>query len=95
MNKTAPAKGQLTISDVTYTLTRQSRTAYAEFMNPATKYEKVYFQVDVFGPEGKRINFGFVDDEADQSGIDRVLADVIEWYNTPSHVLESMHSRFD
>lgn len=94
MNKTTPAKGQLTISDVTYTLTRQSRTAYAEFMNPATKYEKVYFEVTVYA-DGKRLNFGFVDDENDQAGIDRVLADVVEWYNTPSEVLESMHSRFD
>lgn len=95
MNKTTPAKGQLTVSDVTYTLTRQSRTAYGEFMNPATKYEKVYFQVDVFGPEGKRINFGFVDDEGDQGAIERAVLDVIEWYNTPNEVLASMHSARD
>lgn len=79
---------------ISHTITRQTRTDYAEFMNPATRYERVYFQVDVY-VDGKRINFGFVDDENDQAGIDRVIREVMEWYNTPDSVLESMHSRFD
>lgn len=83
------------MSKTTYTLTRQTRTAYAEFMNPATRYEKVYFQVDVYDADGKRINFGFVDDDNDQEAIDRVVHDVLEWANTPDSVLGSMHSRFD
>ena len=83
------------MSKTTYTLTRQTRTAYAEFMNPATRYEKVYYQVDVYDADGKRINFGFVDDDNDQEAIDRVVHDVLEWANTPASVLESMHSRFD
>lgn len=82
-------------TQTTYTLTRQTRMAYAEFMNPATRYEKVYFQVDVYDADGKRINFGFVDDPTDQEAIDRVVRDVLEWANTPDSVLESMHSRFD
>lgn len=80
---------------VTYTLTRQTRTAYAKYMNPATKYERVYFQVDVLDENGKRINFGFVDDENDQEAINKVVADVLKWANTSDEVLESMHSRFD
>jgi hypothetical protein len=90
MNKTTS-----TFPGISYTLTRQTRTAYAEFMNPATRYEKVYFQVDVYDADGKRINFGFVDDDNDQEAIDRVVHDVLEWANTPVSVLESMHSRFD
>lgn len=80
---------------VTYTLTRQTRMSFREYMNPATKYERVYFQVDVLDANGKRINFGFVDDENDQEAIDKVVADALKWANTPDEVLESMHSRFD
>jgi hypothetical protein len=79
---------------ISHTLTRQTRTAYAEFMNPATRYEKVYFQVDVYA-DGKYLNFGFVDDENDTDGINRVIREVLDWANTPDSVLESMHSRFD
>jgi hypothetical protein len=80
---------------VTCTLTRETRTDYAEFMNPATRYERVYFRVDVFDADGKRINFGFVDNENDQAAIDKVVKDVLKWANTPNEVRESMHSRFD
>lgn len=90
MNKTT-SNAQGVIS---HTLTRRTRTDYAEFMNPASRYEKVYFQVDVYA-DGEYLNFGFVDDENDTDGIDRVIRNVLEWANTPAHVLESMHSRFD
>lgn len=78
----------------TYDLERQTRAAYAEFMNPASWYEKVYFQVNVY-VDGKRLNFGFVDNENDMAGILSVVRDVIEWDETPSDVLESMHSARD
>lgn len=87
---TSPKTGKV----YTYDIERQTRTAYAEFMNPASRYEKVYFQVNVYA-DGKRLNFGFVDDENDQFEIDSVVRDVIEWDETPDKVLESMHSRFD
>ena len=77
-----------------YDLERRSRTAYAEYMNPESKYEKVYYQVNVY-VDGKRINFGFVDDANDSMAIYEAVSRVIEWDETPSHVLESMHSRFD
>ena len=77
-----------------YDLERQSRVAYAEYMNPESKYEKVYYQVNVY-VDGKRINFGFVDDAEDSMAIYDAVTKVIEWDETPSHVLESMHSRFD
>lgn len=87
---TSPNTGKV----YTYDIERQTRTAYAEFMNPASRYEKVYFQVNVYA-DGKRLNFGFVDNENDQFEIDSVVRDVIEWDETPDKVLESMHSRFD
>jgi len=87
---TSPNTGKV----YTYDIERQTRTAYAEFMNPATRYEKVYFQVNVY-VDGKRLNFGFVDDENDQFEVDSVVRDVIQWDETPNEVLESMHSRFD
>ena len=79
---------------ISHTTTRQTRTAYARFMDASTRYERVYFQIDVYA-DGEFVNFGFVDDENDQVGIDRVIQDVLEWANTPSDVLASMHSRFD
>lgn len=87
---TSPNTGKV----YTYDIERQTRTAYAEFMNPASRYEKVYFQVNVY-VDGKRLNFGFVDNENDQFEVDSVIRDVIEWDETPNEVLESMHSRFD
>lgn len=78
----------------TYDLERQTRTDYAEFMNASTRYERVYFQVNVYA-DGEWLNFGFVDDENDQEAIDRAVRDVIEWDETPASVLASMHSRFD
>lgn len=87
---TSPNTGKV----YTYDIERQTRTAYAEFMNPASRYEKVYFQVNVY-VDGKRLNFGFVDNENDQFEVDSVIRDVIEWDETPDKVLESMHSRFD
>jgi hypothetical protein len=77
-----------------YDLERQTRTAYAEYMNPASKYEKVYYQVNVY-VDGKRINFGFVDDANDSMAIYNAVTKVIEWDETPDEVLAKMHSRFD
>ena len=80
---------------ISYDVVRQTRTAYAEFMNPDTRYEQVYFQVNVYDANGARINFGFVDDENDAEAIKTVIRHVLEWANTSPLVLESMHSRFD
>ncbi len=91
-DKTYTAKSGKTYS---YDLERQTRTDYAEFMNPATKYERVYFQVNVYDTNGKSINFGFVNDENDVEAIFSEVERIDEWVHTPAHVLESMHSRFD
>lgn len=77
-----------------FDLERQSRTDFAEFMNPASRYERVYYQVNVY-VDGKRINFGFVDNETDAVAVYKVVQDVIEWDEIPDKVLESMHSRYD
>ena len=58
------------------------------------KYEKVYYQVNVY-VDGKRINFGFVDDANDSMAIYEAVSRVIEWDETPDEVLAKMHSRFD
>jgi hypothetical protein len=79
---------------ISHTITRRTRTDYARFMDASTRYERVYFQVDVYA-DGEFVNFGFVDDENDTAAIDSVIREVMEWANTPSDVLESMHSRFD
>jgi hypothetical protein len=91
-DKTYTAKSGETYS---YDLERQTRTDYAEFMNPATKYERVYFQVNVYDADGKSINFGFVNDENDVEAIFSEVERIDEWVRTPADVLESMHSRFD
>lgn len=77
-----------------YDLERQTRTDYAEFMNPATRYERVYYQVNVYA-DGKRINFAFVDDADDAMAIHKAVLGVVEWDETPDEVLASMHSRYD
>jgi hypothetical protein len=79
---------------ISHTITRRTHTDYARFMDASTRYERVYFQVDVY-VDGELVNFGFVDDENDTAAIDRVIREVMEWANTPSDVLASMHSRFD
>ncbi len=91
-DKTYTAKSGKTYN---FDIERQTRADYAEFMNPATKYERVYFQVNVYDSEGARINFGFVDNENDTNAIAFEIERIDEWANTPAHVLESMHSRFD
>lgn len=77
-----------------YDLERKTRTDYREFMNAATKYERVYYQVNVYA-DGKRLNFAFVDDADDAMAIHKAVLGVVEWDETPSGVLASMHSRFD
>lgn len=77
-----------------YDLERQTRTAYAEYMNPESKYEKVYYQVNVYHA-GKRVNFAFVDDADDAMAIHEAVRGVIKWLETPDEVLAKMHSRFD
>lgn len=79
----------------TYDWKKQTRTAYAEFMNPATKYEKTYYQINVYNPEGDYINFGLVDDINDTEAVLNAVRGVIDWDNIPPEVLERMHSRFD
>ena len=63
-------------------------------MNPATRYERVYYQVNVYVHD-LRINFGFVNDDTDAVAVYKAVQGVIEWDETPSTVLESMHSRYD
>jgi len=95
MTKTTQTFTATSGTTYSYDLERQTRAAYAEFMNPASRYEKVYFQVNVYGADGNRLNFAFVDDENDIEAIHAGINRVDEWAHTQAHVLESMHSRFD
>jgi hypothetical protein len=71
---------------------RQTRTAYAEYMNPSTKYEREYFQVTVYSPEGKMLNFGFVDDITNTDEVNGKVLDVISRIENPG---PDIGSRFD
>jgi hypothetical protein len=79
----------------TYDWKKQTRVDYAEFMNPETKYDRVYYQIDVYNPEGKWVNFGIVDDINDEEAVLNAVQRVIDWDHTSPEVLERMHSRFD
>ena len=78
----------------TYELRRQIHGKYAVEGDASTRYEEVHFQVNVYA-DGEWLNFGSVDDESDTTGILEAVRGVIEWDETPSDVLASMHSRFD
>lgn len=71
---------------------RQTRTAYAEYMNPQTKYEREYFQVTIYSPEGKMLNFGFVDDITDADEVNTCAMGVIDHIENPG---PDISSRFD
>jgi arylsulfatase A-like enzyme len=78
----------------TYAIERQTQTAYAEFMNPATRYERVYLQVNVFEENGLRVGFAFANIDATPetlTNIARCEAERIEGPADPA----SMSSRFD
>jgi hypothetical protein len=79
----------------TYDWEKHTRTDYAEFMNPATRYERTYYQINVYSSDGEWINFGLVDDINDTEAVLNAIKGVIDWDNTPAEVLERMHSRFD
>jgi hypothetical protein len=70
----------------------QTRTAYAEYMNPETKYTKEYFQVTVYSPEGKMLNFGFMDDITNTDEVNGKVLDVISRIENPG---PDIGSRFD
>ena len=77
-----------------YDLQRRVGGKYAVEGDASTRYEEVHFQVNVYA-DGEWLNFGSVDDESDTAGVLKAVHDVIEWDETPSDVLASMHSRFD
>jgi hypothetical protein len=78
-----------------YGLKRQTRADYAVMGDPTSRYERVYFQVDVYNAQGTPVNFGFVDNEADTSAIFAEIERIDEWARTSAKVLESMHSARD
>jgi hypothetical protein len=80
-----------------YSLERKTRLAFAEFMEPTSAYEEVYYQVNVANPQSpdRRLNFGFVNNPNDITAIQKVIEDIDNWNNTPSEVLASMHSARD
>jgi hypothetical protein len=79
----------------TYEVSRQTRIAYAEFMNPDSIYEAVYYNVDIFSEEGEKVSFTSVTDENDLLSIEAGIDKVDRWHYTPHSVRESISSRFD
>jgi hypothetical protein len=96
MNKTTPLTytSPATGKTYTYDLNRQTRVDYRDPYGENIRYEREYFQVNVY-VNGNRINFGFVDDCQDESDVLNAVKSVVEWDETPNEVLESMHSHFD
>ena len=74
-------------SNVTYTLTSAgTRTNFAVMGDPSTRYEREYFQVDVY-IDTKRYIGGFVNDPTDE-----VAITAVEW---ASYAVMAIGSRFD
>jgi hypothetical protein len=59
-----------------------------------TRFADHLFQVNVYA-DGRFLNFGFIGEENDADGINRVIREVTGWVNTPSRILQSMHSARD
>ena len=78
----------------TYAIERQTQTAYAEFMNPATRYERVYLQVNVYEENGLRVGFAFANIDATWFDLTEIALGVAERVEGPADPV-SMSSRFD
>ena len=79
----------------TYEVSRETRIAYSEFMNPNSIYEEVYYNVDIFSEDGDKISFTSVADENDLLSIEAGIEKVDRWHHTPHYVRDSISSRFD
>lgn len=75
-----------------FDLERQTRTDYAEYMNPDSKYEREYFQVNVYDERGHRLNFGFLDELTDTDSVQNCVLSVIDFIENPE---PDISSRFD
>jgi hypothetical protein len=95
MNKDNTATSAKTGALYSYTWEHKTGAAYGEFMNRATRYQRVYFQINLTGPDGESAGFTFVDDINDTASVNAAVARLIAHNETPAGVLESMHSRFD
>ena len=79
-------------SNVTYTLTSAgTRTNFAVMGDPSTRYEREYFQVDVY-IDTKRYIGGFVNDPTDEVAINEIVNTAVEW---ASYAVMAIGSRFD
>ena len=76
---------------VTYTLTAGTRVDFAVMGDASTRYEREYFQVDVY-VDTKRYIGGFVNDPTDEVAIDEIVNGVVEW---ASYGAMAIGSRFD
>jgi len=76
---------------VTYTLTAGTRVDFAVMGDPSTRYEREYFQVDVY-VDNKRYIGGFVNDPTDEVAIDEIVNEVVKW---SSYSATGIGSRFD
>jgi hypothetical protein len=90
MTTFATASGAL----YSYALQRQTQTAYAEFMNPATRYERVYLQVNVFEENGAKVGFAFANIDATPETLTNIAKCEAERIEGPADPA-SMSSRFD
>jgi hypothetical protein len=55
-----------------------------------------YYTIDVFDPNGNKVNFGFVDDCSNSDDVRAVVKSVVEWHENPNGYDYSVYSsRFD
>lgn len=72
-----------------FDLERQTRIAFAEYMNPDSKYEREYFQVNVYDERGRRLNFGFIDELTDTDEVQNCVLSVIDFIENPGPDISS------
>ena len=77
-----------------YDTERQSQTAYANFMDRDSRYERVYLQVNVYEENGLRVGFAFANIDATPVELGDIARNEAERIEGPADPV-SMSSRFD
>ena len=80
--------------NVIYTVTAGTRVDFAVMGDASTRYEREYFQVDVY-VDNKRYIGGFVNDPTDEVAINEIVNTIVEWASYQRTTATAIGSRFD
>ena len=80
--------------NVIYTVTAGTRVDFAVMGDPSTRYEREYFQVDVYINDVRFVG-GFVNDPTDEVAIDEIVNRIVEWASYQRTTAMAIGSRFD